>query len=110
MADDPFAKFRVDAPVEDPSDPYSRFRETGGMPGTDVPPEPKPWAERAADAAAYYEKLTRLGVNAATFGMADRFAAGGEALTGGAPSYAEALKREVGQTQKIREELQKMGL
>jgi hypothetical protein len=64
------------------------------MPGTTAPPEAKPWAERAADTAAYYEKLLRLGTNAATFGMADRFAAGGEALTGGAPSYAEALKKE----------------
>jgi len=102
MADDPWKAFRV-APTGAPND-WSQFRDQSGMPGTDVQPEAKPWGERATDAAAYYEKLLRLGINTATFGMADRVAAGGEALTGGAPSYSKALEQQTGQTEQIRRE------
>ena len=70
---------------------------TPDTPGGAVAPDQqddRPWAEKAKDTAAYYEKMLRLSLNAGTLGMADRFAAGGEALTGGAPSYADALKKE----------------
>lgn len=54
------------------------------LPGQPTPPE--------VDAAV------RGAANGLTFGMADRFAAGGQALTGGAPSYSDALKSEVDKT------------
>ena len=80
------------------------------MPGTTAPEEEKPWAERAKDAAVYYEKLARLGLNTATFGMADRAAAVGEAITGGAPSYAEALKQQRATSDQIARENPQMSV
>lgn len=52
----------------------------------------------------------RTGANALTFGMADRLAAGGQALTGGAPSYSEALKAEVDKTNAARSNYPKSAL
>ena len=45
------------------------------------------------------DAAVRGAANGLTFGMADRLAAGGQALTGGAPSYADALKSETEKTQ-----------
>jgi len=104
---DPYAKFRTTDLPDDPNDPYSRFRETGGeMPGTTTTEAPKSWAE----VGEYYSKLGRLSTNALTFGLADRFAAAGETLTGGAPSYAEALKQQRGTSEQIAKENPQMAV
>jgi hypothetical protein len=94
MAFDP-DKYLRENPVV-PEDPAA-------MPGTTAPEQPKPWGERAVDAAEYYDRMTRLGINTFTFGMADRAAAVGKTLTGGSPSYSDALKEVTDESKLIRE-------
>lgn len=104
---DPFAKFRVEEPVEDP---YARFRDTSGMPGADPGEQrdDRPWKEKAADVADWHQKALRLAGNSFTYGLGDRARAIGQTLWGttpaGGPGYSEALKEQNAITQKIRDE------
>lgn len=50
------------------------------------------------------DTMARTGANALTFGLADKFAGGMDALTGAAPSYDAGVKSQRAQTQKARED------
>jgi len=72
----------------------------------------QPPAPTLADKAAAYipgtqgvSDFLRVGSNSATYGQWDRARAAGEVLTGGAPSYAEALQDKVARSQAARERL-----
>jgi hypothetical protein len=72
------------------------------------PPE-KTWGDTAMDVVRAVPQTTsdmlRVGGNSATYGQWDRARAVGEVLTGGAPSYAEALQDKVARSQAARERL-----
>src|SRR5574343_1890852 len=50
------------------------------------------------------DRFVRLAANGATFGLADKFAGGMDAMTGRAPSYDAGVKAQRAETEKIRQE------
>lgn len=50
------------------------------------------------------DRFVRLAANGATFGLADKFAGGMDALTGQAPSYDAGVKAQRAETEKVRQE------
>jgi hypothetical protein len=77
------------------------------------PEEEKPAEPTIFDRLAGYgqtaKDAVRVGGNSATYGQWDRARAAGEVLTGGAPSYAEALQDKVTRSQEARERLGPLG-
>jgi hypothetical protein len=89
--------------AEKPFDPDAFLAE----PDKTKPPE-RTWAETVGDyipGPQGVSDFVRTGSNAATYGQYDRVRAAGEVLTGGAPSYAEALQDKVARSQAARERL-----
>lgn len=77
-----------------------------------VSPDSKDWyaaaypsyADRWKQAASGADKFVRMAANGMTFGLADKFAGGMDALTGRARSYDEGVKAQRAETQRIRKE------
>lgn len=70
---------------------------TGGMVATPAPGNDKRFLD-------VVDKGVRMLANGMTFGMADRFAGGMDALTGKAPSYSAGVDAQHAQTQAVRDE------
>jgi len=60
------------------------------------------YGDQMAKVGAALDKGARLVANGATFGLADKFAGGMDALTGTAPSYDAGVKQQRAQTEAIR--------
>jgi hypothetical protein len=80
----------VAAPVTPPADPFA------APTGADAPPAlaSMGYGELAKTAGRTADNIVRAAANSMTFGMADRFAGGMDALTGQAPSYSEGVKAQ----------------
>lgn len=61
------------------------------------------YGDQMASVGSALDKGVRLAANGATFGLADKFAGGMDALTGQAPSYDAGVKAQRAETQKIRD-------
>jgi len=61
-----------------------------------------PYSEQMANVGSALDKGVRMAANGATFGMADKFAGGMDALTGKAPSYDAGVKAQRAETEAIR--------
>lgn len=76
---------------------------TGGMVAAPAPVT-MGYGEQMGKIGGLVDKGVRLLANGATFGMADRFAGGMDALTGQAPSYSEGVGAQHAKTEEIRKE------
>ena len=61
------------------------------------------YGDQMAKVGGAIDKGVRLAANGATFGLADKFAGGMDALTGRAPSYDAGVKAQRAETQAIRQ-------
>jgi hypothetical protein len=61
------------------------------------------YGDQMSRVGAALDKGVRLAANGATFGLADKFAGGMDALTGQAPSYDAGVKAQRAETQAIRD-------
>jgi len=62
-----------------------------------------PYSEQMSKVGQTLDNAARMAANGATFGMADKFAGGMDALTGRAPYYDAGAKAQRAETQKLRE-------
>lgn len=62
-----------------------------------------PYGDQMGRVGSAIDKGVRLAANGMTFGLADKFAGGMDALTGAAPSYDAGVKAQRGQTQAVRD-------
>jgi hypothetical protein len=88
------------APVAAPADPFAA--PTGG----EVQPAlaSMGYGELAKTAGRTADNIVRSAANSLTFGMADRFAGGMDAVTGQAPNYSEGVKAQHAETEARRAE------
>lgn len=88
------------APVTPPADPFA------APTGAEAPPAlaAMGYGELARTAGRTADNIVRSAANSLTFGMADRFAGGMDALTGRAPSYSEGVKAQHAETEARRAE------
>lgn len=93
---------RSAAPVEQ-GDPMGTGLSMEAMRGLS-PQASMPYGEQMANVGRGLDKGVRMAANGATFGLADKFAGGMDALTGQAPSYDAGVKAQRGKTQAIRDE------
>lgn len=76
---------------------------TGGMVAAPAPVTMS-YGEQMGKIGSIVDKGVRMAANGATFGMADRFAGGMDALTGQAPSYSAGVDAQHARTQAVRDE------
>ncbi|MBN9454271.1 MAG: hypothetical protein J0I42_20230 [Bosea sp.] len=76
---------------------------TGGMVAAPAPVT-MGYGEQMGKIGSLVDKGVRMAANGLTFGMADRFAGGMDALTGQAPSYSSGVDAQHVRTQAIRDE------
>lgn len=62
-----------------------------------------PYGEQMARVGSAIDKGVRLAANGATFGLADKFAGGMDALTGRAPSYDAGVRAQRAETEAVRQ-------
>jgi hypothetical protein len=88
------------APGAPPADPFA------APTGTEAPRAlaAMGYGELAQTAGRTLDNLVRAGANSLTFGLADRFAGGMDAVTGRAPSYAEGVKTQHAESEARRAE------
>lgn len=89
------------APAEQPQGPSPSTME--GMPGLPVQAG-MGLGNELKSGAQNLDKFVRMAANGATFGLADKFAGGMDALTGRAPSYDAGVKTQRAETEKVRQE------
>lgn len=61
------------------------------------------YGEQMSNVGRTLDNAARLAANGATFGLADKFAGGMDAVTGQAPTYDAGVKAQRGETQRIRD-------
>jgi hypothetical protein len=90
-----------------PAGPTEPAYDAMGIPtGAEVPAagrDAMPYGEQMGNLGRTLDNAVRLAASGATFGLADKFAGGMQALTGNAPSYDAGVKAERARTQAIRE-------
>lgn len=88
------------APVTPPADPFA------APTGAEAPPAlaAMGYGELARTAGRTADNIVRSAANSMTFGLADRFAGGMDALTGQAPSYSAGVKAQHAETEARRAE------
>lgn len=68
-----------------------------------------PYREQMARVGQFADNMVRAAANGATFGLADKFAGGMNAVTGQAPSYDEGVKAERARTAELPSALRTVG-
>jgi hypothetical protein len=94
------------APIAPPADPFA------APTGAEAPPAlaAMGYGELAKTAGRTADNIVRAAANSMTFGMADRFAGGMDALTGQAPSYSEGVKAQHAESEARRVEQPAAGI
>lgn len=99
---DPDLLRQLNASDASPAPAYDAMGNATG--GVDAEPAvDMSYADQMRKVGGVLDDGARLLANGATFGMADRFAGGMDALTGQAPSYSEGVERQAGQTEDVRQ-------
>jgi hypothetical protein len=93
-------KARMSAPAQ-PEGPGPSTME--GMPGMPIQAG-MGLGNELRGGARNLDKFARMAANGMTFGLADKFAGGMDALTGQAPSYDAGVKAQRAETEKVRQE------
>lgn len=93
------------APAAQPAPQPEAFDALGNPTGTAAPvvaTASMPFGEQMANVGSTLDKGVRMAANGATFGLADKFAGGMDAVTGQAPSYDAGVKAQRAKTEEVR--------
>ena len=99
------ASFTAPAEPAMQSDPAPAYDAMGAPTGAEAraPVQANmPYSEQMSKVGQTLDNAVRMAANGATFGMADKFAGGMDALTGKAPSYDAGVKAQRAETESLR--------
>ncbi|WP_141339697.1 hypothetical protein [Bradyrhizobium sp. USDA 3458] len=92
------------ASTPEPQQTYDAMGNPTGMTAAAPVTAGMSYGDQMANVGRTIDKGVRMAANGATFGLADKFAGGMDALTGRAGSYDEGVKAQRAQTESIRED------